>query len=233
MSNWRAIVFDLDDTLYLERDYVFSGFRAVASWAAKPLAIPVEQGYAELVDLFTAGVRGDTFDRWLAGHRQPPSLVPQLVDVYRQHEPVLRPLPGIPALLASLRRQVALGLVSDGYLEVQRRKLAALGLAHYFDAIVFSDQWGREAWKPSLRPFTIVTELLAVTGSEAVYIADNPAKDFLGARQAGLHTIWLRHSGGDYVDQAPPTAAHAADIVVDSLALLSNVLRPHLGRFAL
>ena len=57
VPKWRAIVFDLDDTLYPERDYVLSGFRAIARWAAEHLRIPAEDGYRELAELFAAGVR--------------------------------------------------------------------------------------------------------------------------------------------------------------------------------
>ena len=68
MPAWQAIVFDLDDTLYPERAYVLSGFRAVAAWAAGELGLPVTQGFAELRRLFDDGVRGDTFNRWLESH---------------------------------------------------------------------------------------------------------------------------------------------------------------------
>jgi putative hydrolase of the HAD superfamily len=208
---------------------VLGGFRAAATRAAVRLGIPAEQGYAQLRRLFAAGVRGDTFDRWAAMHGWPPSAVPALVEAYRGHEPALRPFPGVPALLDSLRRRARLGLVSDGHLAVQRRKLAALGLAGHFDAIVFSDAWGREAWKPSTRPFEIVTALLAVPGRAAVYVGDNPTKDFLGARRAGLATIWLRRPDGEYAGRTPPTAEHAADMVVGSLAALEALLQSSVG----
>ena len=220
MTKWRAIIFDLDDTLYPEKDYVLSGFRAVANWAAEHLQIPADDSYRELTRLFFAGARGDTFNRWLASRGQPASLVPTLIEVYRRHEPTLRPFPEVTDMLASLHQRFRLGLVTDGHLDVQRSKLAALGLAEHFDAIVFSDEWGRDAWKPSPIPFRIVLERLGVTAEEAVYIADNPAKDFLGARRAGLSSIWCRHSGGEYALSLPPTPDHAADQTAESLARL-------------
>jgi len=66
VPRWRAVVLDLDDTLYPEAAYVRSGFRAVAGRAEGTLGIPAPEGERELVSLFEAGVRGDTFDRWLA-----------------------------------------------------------------------------------------------------------------------------------------------------------------------
>ncbi|HDQ72085.1 MAG TPA: HAD family hydrolase [Chloroflexi bacterium] len=223
---WRAVVFDLDDTLYPERDYVLSGFQAVAAWAEAELGIPSEQGFTELKQLFDLGVRGNTFDHWLEEHSLPADdgLTPQLVRVYRAHEPVLTPFPEAPGVLASLRDNYRLGLVSDGYLAVQRRKLSALGLAPYFDAVVFSDRWGREVWKPSPTPFEAVLDRLAVEAPRSIYVGDNPLKDFLGARRAGMYTVWVRRPGAEYAHLEPPTSHHAPHCTLASLASLAGVL---------
>lgn len=223
MSNWQAIVFDLDDTLYPERDYVLSGFRAVADWLATRLNISADQAFAELKQLFEQGVRGDTFNRWLAKYeRNTDDWVPQLLKVYREHIPRIVPFPQVPALLDFLRLHYRLGLVSDGYLDVQRRKLTALNLAHYFDAIVFSDEWGRAAWKPNSKPFQIVLERLETMPMAAVYVADNPLKDFFGARQIGMYTIQLRRDDGEYSAATPPTFQHTPDLAVESFTELQR-----------
>jgi len=209
---WRAIIFDLDDTLYPERDYVLSGFRAVAAWAEARLAIPAAEGYAALAHLFANGVRGNTFNEWLAIYQQPVGLVPELVTVYREHAPELHPFPGIPELLDALRLHCLLGL------------LAALGLAYRFDAIVFTDEFGRDAWKPDPRAFLTIIERLGVHATEAVYVGDNHLKDFLGARRTGMGTICCQRPDGVYAHHAPPTADHAADCVVDSVVALHALL---------
>jgi putative hydrolase of the HAD superfamily len=225
VSSWQAVVFDLDDTLYPERDYVLSGFRAVADWADAQLRIPRAQGFAELQDLFEQGVRGATFDRWLGRHDlASPVIIARLVSIYREHTPTLSPFPGVPELLAGLRRRCRLGLLSDGYLGVQRAKLAALGLAGYFDAVIFSDAWGRDAWKPSPIPYAAALRELGVDAGDAVYVADNPAKDFLGARRAGLAAIRLHHPTGEHAHRAPPTPEHAPDFTVASFAALQRLL---------
>ena len=95
MSNWHAIVFDLDDTLYLESKYVLSGFRAVADWLCPKIKEDRHAGYRQLEALFNAGVRGDTFNVWLAGYRlAPEDWITPLVEIYRDHTPRLEPLPG-------------------------------------------------------------------------------------------------------------------------------------------
>ena len=129
-------------------------------------------------------------------------------------------------MLETLHRHYKLGLVSDGFLDVQRRKLVALGLGHYFDAIVFSDEWGRDAWKPSTKPFEVVLQQLKVHAAISVYVADNPVKDFVGARRIGMLTIQVRRLQGEHMDVKPPTAQHAPDLTITSLAELEKVLTP-------
>ena len=223
----QAIIFDMDDTLYPEQAFVLSGFRAVADWGAIHLDIPTEAGYTELARLFHAGVRGDSFNHWLHhfGITAITEIIPQLVTVYRQHTPQITPFPIVPSLLSKLHTSYKLGLLSDGYLEVQRRKFEALNVAVHMDAVVFSDEWGRDAWKPSMKPFTAILERLQVKASYSVYIADNPIKDFLGANQVGMHTIWLKQTQGEYVGFTPPTPQHAPHTTVSSLQELRGIFR--------
>ena len=188
MPRLRAVVFDLDDTLYPESAYVRSGFRALGEWADEQLGVPVEEAYAELEALFREGVRGDTFDRWLAARGIPDAgLVPEMVRVYRAHRPAIEPFPEAPALLDRLRRRYALGVLSDGEVEVQSAKLDSLGLR------------------------TLLERMGSVAAGEAAYLADNPAKDFIAARAAGMRSVRLRYDGGIYSSLEPETPAHAPD----------------------
>ena len=146
-----------------------------------------------------------------------------LIAAYRQHDPEIRLFPEVPRLLHRLGRLNALGLVSDGYLEVQQRKVAALGLGNWVQAAVLSDQWGREFWKPHPRPFETVLERLGVAAENAVYVADNPAKDFFGARRVGMATVRVRF-GGIHHRRSPATPDQDADHDVDNFADLEAIL---------
>jgi putative hydrolase of the HAD superfamily len=231
VSRWRAIIFDLDDTLYAERQYVLSGFGAVARWAEAELGLPAAESYAALAGLYAQGVRGSTFDQWLAQRGLPGAeLTPRMVAAYRAHAPELRPFPEAPALLAQLRRDHRLGLVSDGYLDVQRRKLAALGLEPLLDAVVFSDELGRVCWKPSPAPFVEVCRRLGVAPTEAIYVADNPAKDFAGPRSLGMASVWSRWPDGEYTAREPLGPAYAPDWIIGGLGELPGLLEKTLVR---
>lgn len=226
MRKWQAIVFDLDDTLYPEYDYVLSGFRAIAEWIAPKINVPSHQVFAELQGLYNAGVRGTTFNQWLDQRElNIEEWLDALITVYREHVPSLTPFPEVPALLDTFRRGYQIGLISDGYLEVQKKKFEALGLASFFDVVIYSDQWGRTAWKPSRKPYEAVLEKLSVSAAKAIYVGDNPTKDFIGAREVGLFTVWCCRQTGEYDRLMPPTKAHAADLTINSLAQLEALLQ--------
>lgn len=226
MIRWQAIVFDLDDTLYPERQYVHSGLQAVADWAQQALGFPSRQTYAELVRLFDGGSRTEAFDRWLLGHGLERAVwVPAMVAAYRRHEPRIAPFDDVVPLLERLRGHCLLGLVTDGNFEVQRRKLAALSLESFFQAIVYSDLLGREHWKPSPRPFREVAQLLSVPAAQAVYVADNPAKDFRGARRAGMAAIRVRRPDGLYCHLEPSSYQDAPDAEIAELGELARIVR--------
>jgi putative hydrolase of the HAD superfamily len=223
----RAVVFDLDDTLYPEAAYVRSGFRAVAEEAARHYGVPAAEAYAELERLFEDGVRGDTFDRWLRA-REIDGNSAELVAAYRAHTPTLEPFPEVPALLGRLRAAgFALGMLSDGEPAIQYGKLDALGLREAFDATLVSGELGRDAWKPSPRGLLALLERMNAEPGEAVYISDNPAKDFKAAREAGMKSIRVRRPGGIYSDLEPQAPDYAPDEEVRSLAEAESRVTSH------
>jgi len=226
LPDLKAVIFDLDDTLYPEHAYVRSGFRAVADWCEIHLGLSSKGAFEVLDDLFLRGVRGDTFDLLLERFAKPAHHVADMVRVYRDHTPSIETYPGVPSFLSQVGSRYRTGLITDGYAEVQRKKLTALALAPFFDAVVFSDDLGRSFWKPAPEPFRRALSLLGVEPAEAVYIGDNPAKDFVGARGAGLATIQVRWPGAEYSGRPPPSAEHAPDRAVGDIGDLVRILLP-------
>ncbi len=225
MTKLRALIFDLDDTLYPERSYVLSGFSAVADWIHDHLGDPASKVLGELVELHDGGSRGDTFDLWLIEQGlDVEAYVPVLIDVYRRHRPAIKPFDVVPGLLVRLHDRYRLGIVSDGFGPVQRLKLEALGLEDHFDATIFSDEIGREAWKPSAEPFRQILTKLEVIPMEAAYIGDNPLKDFAGPRALGMQTILVRTPRGYHAGDLPPTPRHVPHFSINGLAELEDIL---------
>ncbi|MCB1019236.1 MAG: HAD hydrolase-like protein, partial [Acidobacteria bacterium] len=143
----RAVVFDLDDTLYPERDYTRSGARAVAAALGRPGALD------ELLAIEQDAPQAPLYSVWLTQEGLDDAMLPELLRIHRGHAPTLALAPEVRGALERLRTRFRLGLVSDGRLEQQRAKAEALGLAALVDVLVFSDELGRERWKPAPTPY--------------------------------------------------------------------------------
>ncbi len=221
----RAVVFDLDDTLFLERNYVRSGFAAVGEYLR--LKTARRSAFERWMwRRFVSGRRdamfdalAERFDLGLTGKE-----IRRLVGVYRRHRPDIRPCRGVETVLANLRRRrMKLGLLSDGFLPAQRLKLEALGLAKYFNKVVFTERIGRSAWKPSPRGFESIRRALGVPHAGCVYVADNPAKDFLAPNGLGWLTIQWRRNGQVHADKPAPQGGKAQRIIRSGPELLRLV----------
>jgi len=225
MPKLRAIAFDLDDTLYPEREYALSGFRAVAEWAEAALGLPWSQVYAELQSLFESGVRRNSFNRWLEGRGLPPDAwLSEMVNCYREHLPLLAPFPGVVELLENLYGSYRMAILTQGYAAGQRSKIKALGIEHYFEPILILDETEREQWKPSRQAFERLLAELKVGSDEVAYIGDNPEKDFYGARQLGIFTVRVRRPGGEHAQKEPIDPSYAPEVEVSELSAVPAAL---------
>jgi putative hydrolase of the HAD superfamily len=227
VSRWQAVVFDLDDTLYPESAYVLSGFNAVSCWAVDQLGIPEQAGFEILKNLYLSGVRGNTFNLWLThfGVQADERLIHSVIDVYRAHNPIGLSLHEDARLvIPTLKKRVRLGIVTDGYLQVQQKKYHALGLDNSFESVVFTDELGRDNWKPSIKPFIHVCQQLQVDPDAAIYVGDNPLKDFLGAKRIGMYTIQVNRGEMEYADRIAPTSEHAPHLIIPSLLELLTTM---------
>jgi putative hydrolase of the HAD superfamily len=215
-----AIVFDVDDTLYLERDYVRSGFEAVSRHVESHYRIP---GLAEVAwRLFEEGHRGHIFDEALALATHDPGLVPveELVEVYRGHDPAIELLPDARATLDELEeRDVRIGVITDGPGASQHAKVAALGIRRRASIVVVTADLGPGRGKPHEAAFRMVEDALGLRGGELAYVADNPAKDFIAPRRRGWRTIRIRRDAGLH-----HSVASGPDVDVEAEELSSDLL---------
>jgi putative hydrolase of the HAD superfamily len=218
----KCVLFDLDGTLYNERDFVISGFRVVSEYLSRTYGIDKKKCFAILRNDFDRGLRSNNFDV-LIDRLELDIGIQELVEVYRQHQPNINLFPDAETILSKLRDSLLLGLVTDGWREVQQRKVSALKVEGRFDIITFTDAYGRENWKPSLRPFEITLKKLGVEAKESMYVADNPVKDFIGAKKLGITTVRIRRGGGEY-DSIESDAEHEADYNITSLLELQELI---------
>ena len=226
-----VVVLDMDDTLFLERDYVHSGFAAVDAVVAKEYGL---KGFSECAwRLFCAGVRGRIFNEALKemGVELQSAFVAELVSVYRSHLPRIElTSDSLRFLNAARRHGLHIALVSDGAYVAQKAKVEALGLNTLISPIVLTDAFGRDAWKPNPRGYLEVFERLGGRHSNYIYIGDNPNKDFIAPNALGWRTIRIRRPHGEHALASASTqdgAPHREIVSFDELrvdSLKGNVV---------
>ena len=181
-----CVVFDLDDTLFSERDFVFSAYRSISSALSQEGS---EDLYQVMCDLFDR--KESTFDVLRSSYNVSWS-IQQLVSHYREHLPIIRLRPGALAFLQICKAEASgLGLITDGRSSTQRAKIAALGIEEYFDFISISEEI--QANKPSEKAFLLTME--RIPSSQYIYIADNYAKDFVAPKKLGWTCIGFKNDG--------------------------------------
>nr|WP_237266025.1 HAD family hydrolase [Tolypothrix bouteillei] len=119
-----------------------------------------------------------------------------LEQVFAIHEAGVISEPYI-SILHQLRQTHQLGVVSNIWStsELYRKEFERVGIAHLFDAIVFSSDYG--CIKPSPRLFEKAVELLAVEPSKIVFVGDSLKYDIAGAQAVGLSTVWINRYSKD------------------------------------
>lgn len=196
-SKIEGVIFDLDDTLYSEKDYVRSGFRAIASDLGKDetfvdqLWSYFEEGKPAIDCVLKQWNRMDMKD--------------MLLKVYRSHIPEITLYDGVIEIIQSLRDAgIKVGIITDGRPEGQRNKIQALGLESLVDDIIITDELGGIQFrKPCDIAFRIIQHRWEISYANIVYIADNCSKDFYAPKQLGMITALFNNYDGLYeIDNA-------------------------------
>jgi putative hydrolase of the HAD superfamily len=221
------IIFDLDDTLYLERDFALSGYRVVGEWVRKNHGIPHFEATCQA--LLDGGRRERIFDEALAAHAVHASseIIARLVALYREHIPEIKLAPDAADYFARYPAGV-FGMITDGPLAMQQAKVRALGLDRILSNIVFTASFGEGFSKPHPRAFAAVEDWAAQFSRPLVYVADNPRKDFITPRAQGWRTIRISRPERVHHFSAPDDAheAHGFIASLDELdACLNRLFR--------
>lgn len=187
----RVVVFDLDDTLYKEQDYLKSAYCEIAAVVESRYGAP-----RNICDqMFRWWQKGDNVFQQLIDTYKLELTIDELLTIYRSHIPTIRLDDTIRNLLDRLHQHSVLGIITDGRSMTQRHKVDALGLSAYIDEhdILISEETGYE--KPSDKPFRWFMEHYPLR--TYYYIGDNPAKDFEAPNRLGWTTICLLDDGSN------------------------------------
>jgi putative hydrolase of the HAD superfamily len=215
----KAVLFDLDDTLY---DHQHSSRSALAALHGRYACFQhltldeLERQHTALLDRYHARVLGGeiTLDEARLGRftdllckyggTDAPEEATRLYrETYLGSE---RATAGALPLLERLRADgLKIGLVTNNVVAEQMGKLARLGLASQFDVLAISEAVG--CTKPDARIFAHALEQLGCAADDVVMVGDSWSADVQGARSAGIRAVWLNRYG-----RAIPDAALAVEI---------------------
>jgi len=179
-----VIVFDLDDTLYDEIDFIKSGFKEISNYLKN------KKYFDFMWQDFIQNGSGKTFDN-LINHFKLNIQITKLIEIYRFHKPNIT-LPQSSIDLLSITNTNC--LISDGHYITQQNKFEALKLYQYIKFPIFTDYYHTK--KPDTKPFQMVMK--KYNSSKYIYIADNPKKDFIAPKKLNWITIRYKNPNGIY-----------------------------------
>lgn len=195
-----AVIFDLDDTLYSEKMYVRSGFRAIAQM------LPDIQNVEERLWTFFQQKKIAINELLIEENLFSKELEMKCLEAYRNNTPILTLYPDVKETLSAIKnKKKFLGMITDGRPNGQRAKINALGIEGLFDKIIITDELGGiEYRKPSPAAFELMQKELSLKMSNSVpfnrmcYVGDNVNKDFIAPVQLGMQTFFFHNPDGLY-----------------------------------
>lgn len=221
------VTFDLDDTLFKERDYLRSGHRVLADMLAQACGADRETLFRLISDNHPRGIEAAIGYLDAIGRPSPYS-VDELVEAYRAHTPDITLSPLTLATLEELtRRGHRLALITDGSSRHQRAKLHALGLDRFIapDAVLISEETGGDKHTPI--PFAIAESRFGKETARRIYVGDNLSKDFRWPNQRGWTSVMLADAEGINVFPQDPTkwpAEYLPAVCIDNISRILELV---------
>ena len=188
MNNNTHIVFDLDDTLYKEIDFIKSAYIYINNYIKSKYNIDLSSHIQECVD-----DRINFFDLIQTRLNQTQRFtIEKYLDLYRYHYPSINLSNDASDFLNKISNQnIDFSIITDGRSISQNNKIKALGLSHLVKNVIISEETGYE--KPHLNNFKIIERIYP--DKKILYIGDNTSKDFLAPNILKWNTICLLDNG--------------------------------------
>jgi putative hydrolase of the HAD superfamily len=211
------LVFDLDDTLYNEMDFIKSGFNAVSNYLSNTYGLPSTS--VDMFTFFNEDGRSQIFNKTLKKYNIfSVDKLRKCVSIYRYHKPNIE-------IYDSAKRCIQRFLswtkyiVTDGNKLVQANKVNALNIKQFFKHIYITRNYGIDKEKPSPYCFKKIQAKENVQAKNIVYIGDNSNKDFINLKKIGIRTIRIKQ--GFYKDVFL-TRDHEAEYIISSFDELNE-----------
>ncbi len=182
------IVFDLDDTIYRERDFFLNGVLCVSKYLIENYNF--ERNISnKIVHREKVFGRAKLFDFFLKKKKIfSKSLLKKLINIYRYNNNKIYPYPDAITCLKKLGN-FRKYLLTDGNKNVQEIKIKKLKINKYFKNFFITRRFGIKFEKPSLYCFKKIIKKENINWKQMIYIGDNPKKDFVNLNKKGSITI--------------------------------------------
>lgn len=194
LENVKVIVFDMDDTLYGEKEYVRSGYHEISK-----ILPQIENAEEKLWNYFEQ--KKSAIDELLVSENcYSEELKQKCLDVYRNQKPNIHLYTGVEDMLEKLKKQgYKLGMITDGRVEGQRAKIEVLKIEEYFDKIIITDELGGiEYRKPNSKAYDLMKDYFKCDYHEMIYIGDNLNKDFIYPEKVNIKSVYFKNRDGLY-----------------------------------
>lgn len=204
LKNLKAILFDLDNTLYHYEPANEQAKRVVFKFLAKKLGRPE----AEIKKHFTAArantnrrlaTQGSSHSRLLYLQGAFESITGRTnIQLTLQAEKIfwdaflksMRPRTGMLELIKFLKQSgIKIGVLTNLTAHIQMQKLVQLKLDHLIDFLITSEEAGVE--KPAKQIFAYTLRKLHLHPSQVAMVGDDWEPDALGAKHAGMIPIFI------------------------------------------
>ena len=187
----KVIIFDLDDTLYKEIDFLKSAFKEISTTISDGNENLGRGLYSFMLTQYQNGQ--NAFKKVIEETGISKFSVEDLISIYRNHKPDIQLGNETRRVLENLKSMgLPLGIITDGRSVQQRNKLQALGIESWFDHIIISEEFGSE--KPDPSNYRYYEEFYK---GQFYYIGDNVKKDFISPKILGWTTICLLDEGNN------------------------------------
>jgi HAD superfamily hydrolase (TIGR01549 family) len=233
----RAVLFDLDDTLFDHHTTSLAGVTALQGHypALQQMTFDhLARLHSEILETLHSRMLQGEFSLDQARHERFRQLfafcgeaineeqMAEATHLYRQaYLATRRTVPGALPLLQQLHGRVRIAIVSNNVLTEQQDKLAQLGLAPYVDDLIVAAEVGVAKPEPAI--FHEALRCCQCMAAEAVMVGDSWAADIVGAARLGIRSIWLNRHGAACPD---PTMAAEIDALEPVDALLALIFAP-------
>ena len=182
-----VVVFDLDDTLYNEIEFVKSGLKEISRFLQN------ESYFEYMMQVFFQEGSGKILNRLIEEYNIDIPLS-KLIEIYRFHTPDIVLSEDSLALL-NFAKNFKTALISDGHYIMQKNKFDTLKLEQYIEYPVFTDFYHTK--KPETKPYRMVMDYFK-NEKNFIYISDNPQKDFIALKELGWIGIRYKNPIGIY-----------------------------------